>query len=453
MDTIAGIATPPGEGGIAVIRISGDTAFETASRVFRPRNPSRSILKAKGYTAVFGTAVDGPREIDEAIALVFRAPRSYTGEDEVEIQCHGGNIVPKEVFRAVLKAGASPADRGEFTRRAFLNGRISLTEAEAVAEIVSAQSRQGEAAAYSLMKGSLYRKTQELKAYLVEAEADISASIEFPDEVSDADPEELKGLVSRALDGLSSLLSKYDTGQAVMRGIPVVIAGSPNVGKSTILNLITGTDRAIVSPAAGTTRDIIEASVDCGGLTLILSDTAGIRDTDDYAEAEGVRRALDRIGSSALLIAVFDGSRKLGSGDRKLMEAAAGIPSIAIINKDDLPLETDIEEISGKFRQVIRISALEESSRDTIVNAVRQAVGADQISGDSALLISERQRKAAMKAEKACREALKAIDDGVTLDAVHVILEDAISSLAELSGENVTEEVLDDVFSRFCVGK
>ena len=453
METIAGIATPPGEGGIAIIRISGDDAISIASRIFRPRNKNRTIEDAKGYTAIFGTAVDGETELDEAVALIFRAPKSYTGEDEVEIQCHGGNIAPKSILRAAFKEGARPADRGEYTKRAFLNGRISLTEAEAVAEMISAQSSQGERAALSLMKGSLYRKAEEMKAKLITAEANISAAIEFPDEAPDIDPDEITAILADTRSGLETLLRNYSTGLAVMRGVPVVIAGSPNVGKSTIMNLLSGTDRAIVSPTAGTTRDVIESTIDCDGITLFLSDTAGIRETEDAAEAEGVRRAIEKVSDTALLIAVFDQSKPLDDGDRRLLEIAEGIPSVAIINKSDLENRIEVDEIKARFGEVITISAIDENSRDEIVKAVHNAIGVNGLSPDAGLLVSERQRSCVERGLDAVNEAIKAIEDGITYDAVHVLIGDAIEALAELSGENVTEEVLNDVFSRFCVGK
>ena len=453
MDTIAGIATPPGEGGIAIIRISGDDALDIAAKIFIPKNESRDIRNVKGYTALFGTAVDGDEKLDEAVALIFRGPRSYTGEDEAEIQCHGGSMAPKAVLRAAYRAGARPADRGEYTRRAFLNGRISLTEAEAVAEMIAAQSSQGERAAFSLMKGSLYRKATEMKERLITAEANISAAIEFPDEAPDIDPDEIRGILEEARAGLTKLLGSYRTGLAVMRGIPVVIAGAPNVGKSTIMNLLSGTDRAIVSPTAGTTRDIIESTIDCDGITLFLADTAGIRETDDETEAEGVRRALDRVSDTALLIAVFDQSKPLDEGDRKLLEASRGIPSVAIINKSDLDSRIETEEIEKSFSKVITISALEEASRADIIRAVHEAVGANDLDPDAGLLVSERQRSCAERALDAVSEAEEALDAGITYDAVHVLIEDAVRALAELSGEDVTEEILDDVFSRFCVGK
>ncbi|MBR2805440.1 MAG: tRNA uridine-5-carboxymethylaminomethyl(34) synthesis GTPase MnmE [Oscillospiraceae bacterium] len=453
MDTIAGIATPPGEGGIAIVRISGEDAIEIASRIFIPKNKNRAVKNAKGYTAIFGTAVDGDTELDEAVALIFRGPRSYTGEDEVEIQCHGGNMAPKAILRAAYRNGARPADRGEYTKRAFLNGRISLTEAEAVAEMISAQSSQGERAALSLMKGSLFRKAEKMKAGLITAEANISAAIEFPDEAPDIDEDEIISILSETRDGLEKLLRNYSTGLAVMRGVPVVIAGSPNVGKSTIMNLLSGTDRAIVSPTAGTTRDVIESTIDCDGITLFLSDTAGIRDTDDAAEAEGVRRALDKVSDTALLIAVFDQSKKLDDGDRKLLEIAGDIPSVAIINKSDLENRIETEEIKKRFAEVITISAIDENSREEIVKAVHNAIGVNGLSPDAGLLVSERQRSCVERGLGAVREAIEAIEYGITYDAVHVLIGEAIESLAELSGENVTEEVLDDVFSRFCVGK
>ena len=452
---IAAISTPAGKGGIGIVRISGDEALAVAGRVFRAKN-RKDPTTMKGYTAAFGTVHKPSGElIDQAILLCFRAPKSYTGEDVAEIQCHGGEAAIQEVLRAVLDSGAEPAGRGEFTRRAFLSGRISLTEAEAVMEIVNAASAQGERAAASQAEGSLARRTQEYRDRILAVQTQIAAEIDFPEEdVDEADREQLTEEVTGLASDLSSLIKKYDAGQKLLRGIPAAIVGSPNVGKSTILNLISGYEKAIVSPEAGTTRDIIEEQVTLGGLTLMLADTAGIRENaSGEVERIGIDRARSRLLRSSLILAVFDVSRPLDEDDLALIEELRDRQVLAVINKNDLPAVADTEKLKEAFPSWVEISAVEEGALEKLENAIAEMAGVSGFDTDSPLLANERQRRCAVRAYDALSEAAGALQKGYTLDVCYALLDEALSVLYELSGENASEEVIDAVFRDFCVGK
>jgi len=444
LSTIAAISTPTGKGGISIVRISGPEALETAAKVFRPRN-KRDITSMPGYTAAFGTVHTAEGElIDQCVLLCFRAPRSYTGEDVAELQCHGGEAGIQAVLRAVLDS-----------RRAFLSGRISLTEAEAVMEIVNAASAQGERAAASQAEGSLARRTQEYRDRILAVQTQIAAEIDFPEEdVDEADREQLTEEVTGLASDLSSLIKRYDAGQKLLRGIPAAIVGSPNVGKSTILNLISGYEKAIVSPEAGTTRDIIEEQVTLGGLTLMLADTAGIRENaSGEVERIGIDRARSRLLRSSLILAVFDVSRPLDEDDLTLIEELRDRQVLAVINKNDLPAVANTEKIKEAFPSWVEISAVEEGALEKLENAVADMAGVSGFDTDSPLLANERQRSCAVRAYDALSEAAGALQKGYTLDVCYALLDEALSVLYELSGENASEEVIDAVFRDFCVGK
>lgn len=455
MPTIAAISTPAGKGGIGIVRMSGPEAMETAKKVFRPRN-GRDITSMKGYTAAFGTVHTVSGElIDQCVLLCFRGPRSYTGEDVAELQCHGGEAVIHAVLRAVLDSGAEPAGRGEFTRRAFINGRISLTEAEAVMDIVNAASAQGEKAAAAQAEGSLARRTEEFRDRILAIQTQIAAEIDFPEEdVDEADRDGLTRDVRKLSEDIDSLIKGYDAGQKMLRGIPAAIVGSPNVGKSTILNLVSGYEKAIVSPEAGTTRDIIEEQVSLGGITLMLADTAGIRENaSGEVERIGIDRARNRLLNSSLILAVFDASRELQADDMSLIEELRGKPVLAVINKNDLPAAADIQRIKDAFPAYVEISALDQGSLEVLEKAVGDMAGVSGFDTDSPLLANERQRNCAVRANDAIREAADSLESGFTLDVCYALLDEALSVLFELSGENASEEVIDAVFRDFCVGK
>ena len=451
--TIAAISTAQGEGGIGVIRVSGDGAIEIADKVFKNIN-NKKLCDMKGYTAAFGSIIFEGEKLDEAVALVFRAPHSYTGEDVVELSCHGGMYITKQVLRAVLQAGAVPAQAGEFTKRAFLNGKVDLTEAEAVIDIISAKSRSAARSAICVKEGTLRKKITAVKDELLSLTAHLSAWADYPEEdIAEVSEEDILVTCEKAEITLKRLLDTYDSGQAVKQGIDTVIAGRPNVGKSTLMNLLSGTEKSIVTDIPGTTRDVVEDTVLVGDVILRLSDTAGLRNTDDAVEKIGVERARKKLSQCGLLLAVFDNSRELDSDDLELIEMSKEVPTVAIINKTDLEAKLDVNKIKSNISNIIYVSAANGEGREDIIKAVEKIAGTGNLNPSEGILSNERQRNNVYNALSSVREAKAAVDMGMTFDAVTVSLEDAISELLEMTGEKTSDEVIDRVFHNFCVGK
>lgn len=451
--TIAAICTAQGEGGIGIIRISGDDSLRIADKVFKNIN-NKKVADMKGYTAAFGKVCNNGEEIDEAVVLVYRAPHSYTGENVVEISCHGGIFITKQVLRAVLDNGAVPAQAGEFTKRAFLNGKIDLTEAESVIDIISAKSRSAARAALCVKDGALRRKIDKIKEDLLSQAAHLSAWADYPEEdIAEVSDDELFKTFNNAIKILQGLLDTYDSGQAVKQGIDTVIAGRPNVGKSTLMNLLTGCEKSIVTDIPGTTRDVVEDTVVLGDVILRLSDTAGLRDTEDRVEQIGVDRAKKRLEQCGLLLAVFDNNQILNDDDYELIKNAKNATTIAIINKIDLEQKLDTDFINDNFENVVYISAKSGECREELTKAVEKIAGTANLNPSEGILSNERQRLAVANALSSVVEAKSTLDAGLTYDAVTVSLEDAISNLLELTGESTSDEVIDRVFHNFCVGK
>ena len=453
-NTVAAIATPPGQGGIAVIRISGSEAFQIADKVFIPKNTNKQVLNAKGYTALFGNLMFKQESIDEGIALFFRSPHSYTGENVVELSCHGGSAVSQAVLQACIEAGAQPAPAGEFTKRAVLNGRISLTQAEAVMDLISATSLQAAAAAKAALSGTLFTAIEKCKHKLLDLAGHLTAYVDYPEEGVEA--LELNNFISvlnEVENDLNELIDGYNYGVILQRGIQTAIVGSPNVGKSTLFNLISGFDRAIVTEIAGTTRDVVREKIQIAGIPLLIADTAGIRSTDDIVEKEGIKRSFDELEQAGLIIAVFDGSLPLGEEEFKLMKRCENKPALAVINKSDLGTKIVAEEIMPYFEEIISISAKEIESKKVIEKAVLKLLNLKEISANTAMVANERQLAMAVKARNDVKDARNALEIGFTFDAAGVCLEDAISALTMLTGEKTSEIILDNVFSNFCVGK
>lgn len=451
--TIAAISTAQGEGGVGVIRISGSDSAIIADRVFKNIN-SKKLVDMKGYTAAYGKIIYNNEELDEAVALVFKAPHSYTGEDVVELSCHGGVYITKQVLRAVLDAGAVPAQAGEFTKRAFLNGKIDLTEAEAVIDIITAKSRSAARSAMCVKEGALRKRISSVKDELLALTAHLSAWADYPEEdIAEVDDKMIFSTCDSAIAELESLLATYDIGQAVKEGIDTVIAGRPNVGKSTLMNLLSGSEKSIVTDIPGTTRDVVEDTVVVGDVILRLSDTAGLRNTDDAVEKIGVDRAKKRLEQCGLLLAVFDNSQTLDEDDYKLLELSAEVPTIAIINKIDLDNQLEIDNIKPKINNIVYISAVNGEGREDIISAVEKIAGTENLNPSEGILSNERQRTNVSNALKSVKEVKEALEMGLTYDAVTVSLEDAISELLEMTGERTSDEVIDRVFHNFCVGK
>ncbi len=457
MSTVCAISTPAAVGGISVIRISGERALDVAERVFKPLYPVTKVSEMKGYTAAYGRIYDGSLDgerLDDGVLLVFRAPRSYTGEDVCEISCHGGIYVTRRVLTACLKAGAEPAAAGEFTKRALLNGKLSLTEAEAVADIISAQGGQLLSCSNLQREGALYRRAEKIADMIMEVSAQISAWIDYPeDDTPVVTREWLLQKLTAVKAEFDGLLEGYDRGRLIRSGISCVIVGKPNVGKSTLMNALVGERRSIVSDVEGTTRDVVEETVNLGGAVLLVSDCAGIRETDDAVEKIGVEIMLKKLENADIVLAVFDGSRVLSDEDRRLIGLVGGKTVIPIVNKSDLQRTLEIEELEDLLGSVVCISATDESCAELLGEEIARRLRLSDFDASAGFIANERQHSCVMRAAEAAEDALDAVRAGITPDAVGVSLEQALDAVYELSGKHAADEVIDEVFKRFCVGK
>ena len=453
-DTIAAVCTPPGEGGISAIRISGPEAIAIAEKIFTPKSRERKLSRLNGYSAAFGAVHDGDEILDEAVALLFKAPKSYTGEDTVELSVHGGNYLIKRVLRAALRAGARAAAGGEFTKRAYLNGKLDLAKAEAIMGLISATGSQSLNIAVRNKNGAISRRIEEVIAQLLALSAKIAVFSDYPeDETLQISEQDFTKGLQTAKERLTRLIRDYDRGRLITGGVHTVIVGSPNAGKSTLMNLLSGSTRSIVTDIAGTTRDVIEQTVQLGDITLHLADTAGIHETKDTVEQLGVQAALDRLNTADLCLAVFDLSRPLTAEDQSLLQRVSGKNTLLILNKTDLPPVADTQQFARFGLKTVRISALNGAGREELEAAVGQLLGTASLDPNAEILGSERQYALVCRAANAVEEALLALQSGVTPDAVGVITDEALSALYELCGKQVTTEVADEVFRSFCVGK
>lgn len=453
MSTIAAISTGMAPGGIGIVRISGENAIKIADSIFRSVSGKR-IADISGYSALYGRAVDGEDVLDTAVALLFRAPKSYTGEDVVEISCHGGLYITKRVLRAAVSAGAVPAEPGEFTKRAFLNGKMDLTGAESVMNLISAQGEEAEKIALGILEGGLFKEIKKISDKLLYDMALLSAWVDYPyEEIEELSSENLGGDIRNAIENLKKLINNYDAGKIIIEGVDTAIVGKPNVGKSTLMNLLSGTDRSIVTEIEGTTRDVVEDTVTLGGIVLHLSDTAGVRETDDAVESIGVERAVKRLRNAQLVLAVFDASRPLSDDDRRLISLCKNKNAIGIINKTDLVQNYLTDELNENFRKLVFISAKTGEGKDDLQKAVEEILGTKNFDTGAAALINERQLECCKNALKALNEAEEALNIGLTMDAVTVCLDSAVEALLVLTGEKATESVVNEIFAHFCVGK
>ena len=453
MSTVCAIATPPAAGGISVIRISGERAAEIAARVFRPVS-GRSAEELPGYRAAYGKIYDGGELLDDGVLLMYRAPHSYTGEDTAEISCHGGIYVTRRVLSACVKAGAQPAGPGEFTKRALLNGKLSLTQAEAVADIISAQGGQLLSCANGQRDGALFRRMEDCAAKIMEMSSQISAWIDYPDDDTPVVTQEwLTEKLSAVQDMFRELLAGYDTGRMLREGISCAIVGKPNAGKSTLMNSLAGQQRSIVSDIEGTTRDIVEETVALGDIVLRIADCAGIRETSDPIEKIGVDIMLRRLESADIILAVFDGSRKISAEDERLLKLLSGRNVVAIVNKTDLPQKLDCSVIEAALGAPVKLSAKQDNAAALLERSVSERLDLDRLDPDAGFIANERQRDCIIRASEAVDGAVSAAELGVTPDAVGVMLEQALDAVYELSGKRAGDEGIDEVFRRFCVGK
>lgn len=451
--TIAAIATGVG-GGVGIVRLSGPRALEIAGVVFTPQRQGLGVRQLPGRSCTLGTIRDGERVLDQALLLVFRAPASYTGEDVIELSCHGGRVVLEEVLALTIRLGAVPAARGEFTKRAFLAGKLSLTQAESVADIVAAQSGQGLRAAQAVREGALHRAVEAAADGLMDAAAHLAAWTDYPEEdVEEVLTRDLTHTLKAARNQLQKLRDGYGQGRMIRSGITTALVGSANVGKSTLMNLLAGYDRSIVTDIPGTTRDVIEETVRLGELTLVLWDTAGLRQTGDPVEQLGVERSRDRLAQSDLVLAVFDNSQPLTGEDEALLQSLEGRLAVGVINKTDLPTGVDRVKIAQYTRAVVEISAREGTGLPQLEEAIAQVAGLQDLDPSAALVANSRQLASLVAALDSLDEALADLGRGATLDGVSVWIQEALDHLLELTGRQATAEIIDRVFDQFCVGK
>ncbi|WP_028511084.1 tRNA uridine-5-carboxymethylaminomethyl(34) synthesis GTPase MnmE [Ruminococcus sp. NK3A76] len=456
MSTICAISTPLGVGGIAVIRISGEGALAAAERVFYPF-ADKAVSSMEGYTCAYGEVRDKDgRTVDDAVLTVFRAPKSYTGEDVCEISCHGGIYVTKKILRLCIEAGCEPAMAGEFTKRAFINGKLSLTQAEAVSDMLSAEGDYALSSAALARKGRLYADIKKISDSLIKSLGELAAWVDYPEEdIPEVDESELLETLKENRKALKRLLRDYDSGMIIKNGVDTVIAGKPNVGKSTLMNLLLGYDRSIVTDIAGTTRDVIEESVRLGAVTLRISDTAGIHGTDDTVEKMGVELAKSRLEECRLIIAVFDISSPLDDEDRELLDFIAGLKkkTVIVLNKTDKAQAADRTEFERYSDNIIAISAGSGEGREELSGMIETMFTPEDYNADSTVFANERQKMCAERALECIEDAVRALEAGLTLDAVTVTVDRAAEHLAELTGEKAGEAVVNEVFAKFCVGK
>ena len=461
-DTIAAVSTPRGKGGVALLRVSGSEAIEIAGRVFEPKN-GKPLSSIPSRTAVYGTVyikeANGSRTpVDDALATVFRAPASFTGEDTVEICCHGGILLTETVLTALFTAGASPAGAGEFTKRAFLNGKIGLSSAEALADLLEAQNRQQLLLAHSGMGGKTEGKSAEVYAELRRILASVYAVIDYPDEdLADMSREEMISAFAECLSKLQKLAETYRTGHAVAEGIATVICGKPNVGKSSVYNALVGRDAAIVTDIEGTTRDLLTETSSLGRVTLRLTDTAGLRETGDTVEKIGVERAKKAITDAELILAVLDAGAELSGEDRRILEQVqkAGKTTVILLNKTDLGVrDATVREIRSNWQNVVLLSAKTGEGFEDLSQMVETLFtdGSLDLSQD-AILTNARQQAAVLRAIEDIERAKNALADGLPIDLCCNDAEAAMGSLAELDGRAVSEDLISEIFSHFCVGK
>lgn len=452
-DTIAAISTAPSAGGIGIVRISGEKARDVADKVFKSKS-GKTVKQTAGYHALYGRVFDGDEPVDEAIALVFASPKSYTGEDVVELSAHGGTVVLRKILRLCVEKGARIAQPGEFTKRAFLNGKMDLTEAEAVMDIIGAKSEDAAKAALFAREGALSRELSDIKEELVGAAAWLGAWADFPEEdIPEVENEQLEKRLEKAKARLASLINSFDAGQIIKNGVDTVIVGRTNAGKSTLMNLLCGRESAIVTDIEGTTRDVITEYVNLGDVVLKISDTAGLRETNDPVEKFGIDRAKKKMEQAQLVIAVFDRSKELSEEDRELIGACKKRPSVAVINKTDLEARLDEQSIRDGFSNTVSLSAKDPDSLGLLKTAIQKIFSLQSFDPSAAMLSNERQLECAKRALTRLEESISALKSGITLDAVSVCIDDCIAAVMELSGERVTEAVADRVFHNFCVGK
>ena len=458
-ETIAAISTGMTNSGIGIVRISGEDALEIADRVYRGKE---KLSDAKSHTIHYGYITDGVETVDEVLVMVMRAPRTFTGEDTAEINCHGGTFVLRRVLETVLKNGARAAEPGEFTRRAFLNGKMDLSQAESVIDVINSENEYALQSSISQLKGSVRNKITDIRNKIIHSTAFIESALDDPEHISvEGFGDTLREECERMIRELEKLIGSADNGRVMKEGINTVILGRPNAGKSSLLNVLAGHERAIVTDIAGTTRDILEEHIRLGNLSLNVIDTAGIRETEDVIEKIGVDRAREYAEHADLIIYVADASRELDEDDREILEMTRGKRAVILLNKSDL--ETVVTEermreaagsVLGDGPKILSVSAKEEQGIRELEDTVKEMFLSGELSfNDQIYITNARQKSALIDAEKSLEKVVESIDAGMPEDFFSIDLMDAYEVLGNITGESVGEDLINEIFSKFCMGK
>ena len=455
-DTIVAIATAMSPSGIGIIRISGEDAISVVEKIYRSKSGSSLLSSYKSHTIHYGFIYDEDEPVDEVMVLIMKAPNSYTREDTVEIDCHGGVYVMKRILETVLKNGARPAQPGEFTKRAFLNGRIDLTQAESVIDVINSKNEFALQSSLSQLKGSVCEEIKKIREILIHEIAFIESALDDPEHISlESYPQTLHITVDKIMSNIDNLLKSFDNGRILKEGINTVIVGKPNAGKSSLLNILVGEERAIVTEIAGTTRDVLEEQINLNGVTLNVMDTAGIRNTNDIVEKIGVDRALKYAESADLVIYVIDASTSLDESDYEIIKLLKNKNAIVLLNKSDLETKITTDDIKKLLdKKVISISAREHFGIDELEDAIKNMFLKGDISfNDEVYAINVRQKNSLQIVMDHLHQVIQSIDDGMPEDFYSIDLMGAYEELGKIIGEAVEDDLVDEIFSKFCMGK
>lgn len=455
-DTIAAIATAMTSSGIGIVRISGKDALTIIDRIYKSKSGKKKISECDSHTIHYGYIYDGEEIVDEVIILLMKAPNTYTREDTIEIDCHGGVYVMKRILETVIKNGARPAEPGEFTKRAFLNGRIDLSQAESVIDVINSKNEFALKSSLNQLKGSVLEKIKEIRAVVLHEIAFIESALDDPEHISlEGYPQDLNNIVEKEIKNIDKLLKTSDNGRILKEGINTVIVGKPNAGKSSLLNVLVGSDRAIVTDIAGTTRDVLEEQINLNGVTLNLVDTAGIRDTDDVVEKIGVSKAKEYATTADLIIYVIDSSTQLDESDYEIIELLKGKNSIILLNKSDLNIVTD-ESIVSKLidSKIISISAKQNIGIEELENTIKEMfLNGDVSFNDEIYITNIRHKNLLNQSIISLKHVINSIENGMSEDFYSIDLMSAYESLGLIIGEAVEDDLVEEIFSKFCIGK
>lgn len=455
MSTIAAISTAPGNAGIGIIRLSGDDCFKILQKIFKPKNKG----EIKGYTIKYGNIVKSENDeiIDEVLVSYFVAPKSYTKENMCEINSHGGIVVENQILEECLKNGAVLAEPGEFTKRAFMNGRIDLSQAEAVIDIINSKTEKEMMVAQRHLEGSLSKKIKDIQGEILNLMADIEASIDYPEyDIEETTNKKINDTLNSVEEKLLKLKNSFENGKILKEGIKTAIIGKPNVGKSSLLNLILGENRAIVSDIEGTTRDTIEEYINIKGIPLKIVDTAGIRKTNDEVEKIGVERSINNISNAELIIALFDDSRTFDDQDQKILDLIEGKKTIILINKIDLGknLIKDNEKLKKFKNNIIEFSTINETGLDKLYNQIEELFKLNELDCENTEIITNnRHKQQILYALEDVAKGREGLETHMPVDITAICLKDILERLAEITGENVSEDIINEIFKKFCLGK